>query len=86
MFIYLFLIFLDLVYFTVSVFARLCVCALRVCIQRSEEGVGFSGIGFTGGCEPVCILGTEPGSSARVPSAVKTMESSLQIFHIAIYI
>lgn len=42
----------------------------KYAVQRPEEGVGFSGIEFTGGCEPGCILGTEPGSSEQVASAV----------------
>lgn len=37
MFIYLFLIFLDLVYFTVSVFARLCVCVHYMYASRGQK-------------------------------------------------
>lgn len=40
-------------------------------MQRLEDGVRFSGIGFTDGCEPKQgILGTEPASSARIASTV----------------
>lgn len=41
-----------------------------LCPQSSEEGIRFSGMGVTGGCEPPCVLGIEIKSSARAISVL----------------
>ena len=51
------------------------VCMCTTWVQRlqiAEEGVGWSGTGFTDGCESchTSSLGIEPGSSARAGCAL----------------
>lgn len=52
-----------------------CVACMHVCAshapqcpRRSEEGAGFPGASALDSCEPLYVLGTKPGSSARAAS------------------